>query len=93
VNKAHTTTVNRLLRRYAGTMSPDGEVDIQTAIGLIEVETGATISDGVRNLKQRPGPAFLAVTNREALAAALRAVRGSRVGVMDPQGTIIKPAG
>jgi hypothetical protein len=92
VNKAHTATVNRLIRRYGGSSAWDLNADIRTAEGIIEVETEATISRGVRHLKTFEGPVYLAVTNREALPEALRATNNSAIGVMDPQGNIVKPA-
>jgi hypothetical protein len=92
VNKAHTATVNRIIRRYAGASAWDINVDVRTADAIIEVETEATIQRGVRRLKTFEGPVYLAVTNREALPEALRVTNGSHVGVMDPQGNIVKPA-
>jgi hypothetical protein len=92
VNKAHTATVNRIIRRYAGASAWDINVDIRTSEAIIEVETEATIHRGVRRLKTFEGPVYLAVTNREALPEALRATNGSHIGVMDPQGNIVKPA-
>jgi len=91
-NKAHTATVNRIIRRYGGTTGYGQNIDIQSAEGLIEVETEATIGRGLRRLKKLGGTAYVAVTNKEAIAEALRATRGSAIGVMDPQGNILKPA-
>ena len=90
-NKAHSTTVNRIVRRYSGKLGLDLRVDVEAPEGIIEVETEATIPRGIRHLKTFRGPVFLAVTNKEALPAALRATNGSRIGVMDPQGNIVKP--
>jgi hypothetical protein len=87
-NKAHTTTINRILCRYKGTSGLD--FDVQTSEGIVEVETEATIRRGIRQLKKFRGPVYLAVTNREALPEALRATAGSRIGVMDPHGNIVK---
>ncbi|HEV2970817.1 MAG TPA: hypothetical protein VGY55_12675 [Pirellulales bacterium] len=89
-NKAHTTTVNRIVRRYNGKSGLD--VDVETPEGIVEVETEATIGRGIRQLKKFHGPVYLAVTNREALPEALRATKGSRIGVMDPHGNIVKPS-
>ncbi len=89
-NKAHSTTVNRIVRRYSGRPGLDLRVDVEAPEGIIEVETEATIPRGIRHLKTLRGPVFLAVTNKEALPAALRATDGSRIGVMDPQGNIVK---
>jgi hypothetical protein len=91
-NKAHTATVNRIVRRYGGREGLELNVDIQTSDRTIEVETEATIGRGVRQLKKLAGLVYLAVTNKEALPEALRATHGSHIGVMDPQGNIVKPA-
>jgi hypothetical protein len=91
-NKAHATTINRIVRRYRGRPGLELDVDIETPDGVIEVETEATISRGIKHLKRFGGPVYLAVTNKEALPAALRATDGSRIGVMDPQGNIVRPS-
>lgn len=91
-NKAHTTTVNRIVRRYSGKLGLELEFDVKTSKGIVAVETEATISRGIRQLKRFHGPAYLAVTNKEALPEALRATDGSGIGVMDPQGNIVKQA-
>jgi hypothetical protein len=93
VNKAHTATVNRIVRRYRGRIGSALDVDIETDEGIVEVETEATIGRGIRQLKKFRGPVYLAVTNNEALPEALRATGRSRIGVMDPRGNIVKPAG
>jgi hypothetical protein len=68
----------------------DGQPDVQTTELTIEVETSATILAAIRRLKSVEGPAFVAVTNKEAIAEALRHAYGTSVGVMDPYGTIVK---
>ncbi len=92
VNKAHTATVNRIVRRYKGRVGSTLDVDVETDEGIVEVETEATIDRGIKQLKKFRGPVYLAVTNKEALPEALRATDGSRIGVMDPRGNIVKPA-
>ena len=67
-------------------------MDVRTADAIIEVETEATIQRGVRRLKTFEGPVYLAVDQPRALPEALRVTNGSQVGVMDPQGNIVKPA-
>ncbi len=89
-NKAHTATVNRLARRFNTTPGTDGQPDIQTSDVTIEVETTATLSAGVKSLLDVEGPAFVAVTNKEGLTEALKKTKRNRVGVMDPQGEIVK---
>src|SRR6266446_2912501 len=90
-SKAHTATVNRIARRYGGELNLDRGPDITTPQMVIEVETTATLHRGVRRLKTCKGPAYLAVTNKEALAEALRLTARTAIGVMDPRGNIVKP--
>jgi hypothetical protein len=92
LNKAHTATINRIARRYGAAVPADNRCDLQTAHGFIGVETAATVGRRIRLLKKLDGPAYIAVTNKEALCDALRAAQGSRIGVMDPQGNIVKMA-
>jgi hypothetical protein len=91
LNKAHTATLNRIARRYGVELKQDS-CDLHTPQGLIGVETAATVARRARKLKSYTGRAYIAVTNREALSDALRATEGSGIGVMDPQGNIVKVA-
>ena len=90
-NKAFTATINRLVERYGGSANEAGE--IVAAVGTICVTTSADLAEAVAELAQRPGPVFIATTNREAIRDALRAVDQTRVGVMQPNGEILKPTG
>lgn len=92
VNKAHVTTVNRILKRYGGRFNLVEGPDVVTPEMAIEVETPATLRRGVRQLKSLTGPSYLAVTNREGLADALHLTRNTHIGVMDAHGEIVKPS-
>jgi hypothetical protein len=92
LNKAHTATLNRIAHRYGATIRLEEGCHLQTPHGFVGVETAATVGRRIRDLKKRKGPAYVAVTNKESLAETLRASRGSRIGVMDPQGNIVKLA-
>jgi hypothetical protein len=89
-NKAHTAAANRIAKRFGTTASDDGSPDVQTHEVTIEVETSATIRAAIRRLKDADRPAFVAVTNKEALVDALRYAHGTSVGVMDPHGEIVR---
>ena len=89
-NKAHTATVRRVAERYSATINAEGNPDLSIGDVSVEVETSATVSQGIKALLNAEGPTFVAVTNREALDVALRRASRTRVGVMDPQGEIIK---
>lgn len=91
-NKAHTATVNRIARRYNLKFNEGDGVDFQTDEIAIDVETTATLDDGLERLLQISGPAYLAVTNMEAVQEAIRQTQDTPIGVMDPKGNIIKEA-
>ena len=88
VNKAHTAVLRRIAKRYGGLIGQNGQPDIEAGNLLIEVETEATLAEGIARLLPMCGRRYVAVTNREALAEALRLTAGTGLGVMTPQGDI-----
>lgn len=92
-NKAHTATANRIAKRYNAAYNDGDGIDIACDHLLIEVETTATIAEGVERLKGRSGRVFIAVTNKEGVSEALRLTSGTIVGVMDPRGNIVRESG
>jgi len=94
VNKAHTATANRIAERYRTNFNPHDGPDIEVDGLVIEVETTATLDDAVARLKRIKGRAtYIALTNKEGVSMGVTAVRGTPVGVMDPDGEIIVEAG
>lgn len=91
-NKAHSAVVNRILARYHGTLSADGLLDIVTGDMLIAVETTATLAAAMAQIHLLTGNRYIAVTNQESLADALRLADGTDIGVMNSKGDIIKTA-
>lgn len=101
MNKAHTATANRIARRYGLSVNkqPAEQVGHRDAVDLqghdergelaIEVETSATLAEGVARLRNRTGRVYIAVTNKEALIEAVRLTKDTPIGVMDPQGDIV----
>lgn len=92
VNKAHTATLRRIAKRYGGETGNDDRADIVAGDMVIEVETAATLSAGVARLSSQSCRRYVAVTNRESLDEALRQTEGTGIGVMDPQGNIVREA-
>jgi len=90
VNKAHTAVLRRIAKRYGGVIGQDGQPDIEAENLSIEVETEATLAEGISRLLPLAGRRYVAVTNREALAEALRLTAGTGLGVMSPQGEIVR---
>jgi hypothetical protein len=89
-NKAHTATLRRIAKRYAGTIGTDGQADITAGDVLIEVETAATIAEGIHRLQSHAGKRYVAVTNQETIVEALRMTAQTGIGVMNPQGDIVR---
>jgi hypothetical protein len=90
-NKAHAATVRRLSERYG--LSSGRSFDLMGADLIIEVETAATVADGVRKLLQAGGRRFVAMTNQESVEDALQIAGTTDIGVMSPRGDIVKDAG
>ena len=92
-NKAHAAVVRRLIERYGvGDFTSNG-FDVHADDLTIEVETSATLRDGLRKLQGAGGRRFLAVTNREAIEDALAITDATDIGVMDPWGNIVREPG
>jgi len=89
-NKAHTATANRIAQMFGVKYRPGERFDIQTDSVTIEVETIATVSDAIETLESTPGKVYVALTNRDGVDEALRLTDGSRVGVMDSKGNIVR---
>lgn len=92
VNKAHTATIRRISDRYGGVSGDVAGVDIIAGELLIEVETWATLAEGIGRLSALTGVRYVAVTNKDAMPDALQLTEGTGIGVMDAQGHILKPA-
>ena len=89
-NKAHTATANRIARAL-GTVVNDGPgFDIQLDDITVEVETTASMLEAEARLAQLNGKVYIAMTNKDGVAEVLAATKGSRVGVMDPHGNIVR---
>jgi hypothetical protein len=89
VNKAHTATLRRIAKRYGGETGKEC-ADIAAGDMVIEVETAATLAAGIARLMSQTCRRYVAVTNRESLDDALKQTEGTGIGVMDPQGEIVR---
>ena len=90
-NKAHAATLRRLSERYNVAMGR--AFDLMGQDLIIEVETAATVADGIRKLLQAGGRRFVAMTNQESVDDALLMAGSTEIGVMSPRGDIVKEAG
>ena len=89
-NKAHTATANRIAQVFGVKYNAGEGHDIEFDGMVIEVETTATVEMGIQRLLDAEGRNYVALTNKDGVREALRLVAGTNVGVMDPQGNIVK---
>jgi len=66
--------------------------DVRAGKAVVEVETEKTARDGLRQLQGFRKPVYIAGADKKATEAALEATEGTTVGVMDPQGRVVKPS-
>jgi hypothetical protein len=90
-NKAHAATLRRLADRYG--VQAGQAFDLAGEGLIIEVETAATVADGVRKLAHARGRRFVAMTNQESIHDAVLLTMSTEIGVMGPRGDVVKEAG
>lgn len=86
----HDKTVSRIASKNRVDYNRGQGPDVNAPSRAIEVETADTARDGLRQLRGFKKPVYIAGADSEATKAALDAAKGTTVGVMDPQGTILK---
>ncbi len=84
------TIANRLAKKFNTEYIPGVGADVKTKRIAIKVVSAESIEDGMRELRGHRKPVYLAGTNKSAVNAALEAIKGTTVGVMDNQGKIIE---
>ena len=91
-SKDHKQTAKRLARKFKTEYNNGKGADIKTSSKTIEVETERTVNDAKRQLQGSRGPVYVAGADRDATKAALEAMEGTTIGVMDSKGNILKPS-
>ena len=86
----HDKVAKRLAKKKGVKYNQGKGPDIISDRCVIEVETANTVRDGLRQLQGYTKPAYIAGVDEQAKQAALEATKGKTVGVMDPQGNIVK---
>ena len=86
----HDQTAERLAKKEQTAYNRGPGADIKGGRRVIEVETEATVRDALRQLRGYRKPVYVAGADEKATRAALDAAEGTTVGVMDPQGNIVK---
>ena len=88
-NKAHSATLRRVAERFNAQVGGAAGFDLVASDAVIEVETSATLNEGLQRLLAISGRRFLAVTNKEALPDAIRLTRATGIGVLGPRGEVV----
>ena len=88
----HDETARRLARVEGVDYNRGQGPDIISSRRVIEVETAATASEGLRQLRGYRKPVYICGADAAATEAALEATEGTTVGVMDSKGKIVKPS-
>ncbi len=91
-NKAHAAVVRRLNERYGNGADNSNGFDVHVGDLVIEVETSATLCEGLQRLQKMQGRRYIAVTNQEAIDDAVTLAKETEIGVMNPWGDIILDA-
>ena len=89
-SKNHKQTAKRLAQKFKTTYNSGQGVDIKTSSKTIEVETVNTVNDAKRQLQGHKGSVYIAGADNSATTAALKAAKGTTIGVMDSKGKILK---
>ena len=86
----HDETANRIARKRHASYNRGQGPDVLTPGAAIEVETRNTVADAARQLRGFRKPVYVAGADQAATDAALERYADSTIGVMDPNGKIVK---
>ncbi len=86
----HNEVAKRIADKKGVTYNTGQGPDVQTSSQAIEVETESTIADAGRQLAGFRKPVYVAGASEKATKKALEHYKNSTIGVMDPNGRIIK---
>lgn len=86
----HNRVAMNIARRYGARFNTRSNPDIETPDRVIEVESAATVAEGFRRLRKFRKPVYIAGVDIDAITAACKATIGTTVGVMTPDGQIVK---
>lgn len=90
MSSRHDQTASRLARKDGVEYNRGQGPDVVSRRRAIEVETADTARDGLRQLRGFRKPVYIAGADAAATEAALAATQNTTVGVMDPQGNVVK---
>ncbi|MCL0029898.1 hypothetical protein M1N19_02910 [Dehalococcoidia bacterium] len=88
----HDQIAEQLAKALKTTYNPSKGVDIKKRGMVAEIEpTPKTFTDGIRQLRPYKGCRYL-VTDDRYINEAVERVKNTKIGVMKPNGTVVKPA-
>ena len=88
----HDQIAEQLAKALKTTYNPGKGVDIKKRGVAAEVEpTPETFADGIQQLRPYKGRRYL-VTGAPHISEAVERVKNTKIGVMKPNGTVVKPA-
>lgn len=90
--KSHDTIAKQLEKELKIPYNPSKGPDFKKGGKIIEVEpTPQTFTDGIRQVKNYKGLRYLA-TDDTYMNQLVQRIKGTKLGAMKPNGTIVKPA-
>ena len=89
---SHDNVANRIARQQGVPYNRGKGPDVKGGRATVEVETENTVKDGLRQLQGYRGPVYIAGASSTAVQRALKATDGTTIGVMTPNGRIVKPS-
>lgn len=86
----HDKVAKRIAKQQNAKYNRGSGADVQAARRVIEVETPNTIGDAGRQLQGHRKPAYVAITESQAIKKAVKRYDKTTIGVMGPSGKIVK---
>lgn len=89
-SESHDRVARKIAKKLKGEYNPHEGVDINVSQMAVEVETLDTVEEATRQLRGFRKPVYIAGSGKRATEKALEMTKGTTIGVMDPQGIILK---
>ena len=86
------TIAAALIEKLSATADPDGHADLVASQGLIAIAAAPGDIDGaIARLKPLPGYRWLAINGGDLFSASPKTI-GTKIGLLDPSGKVLKAA-
>ena len=90
MSKIHDIVANRIAKKLKVFYNTGRGPDLVEYPRVVEVVLANEIEEGLRKINDFAGPTYLAGATQLAVERAKKATRGTSIGVMDPNGRILK---